>query len=191
MRKQIKYLPALVLTAGAFLLLSTKSSASSSDEDTSTEPGKYFTWPEVTRSSAAEAHGISNEIPFKYRMNARMLARRILDPIREWIGEPLAINSWYRNEEVNQLVSGSDESDHTTALAADVQTKNDAQNIAIIRAALSLNLPFDQLIIYDSLSQPTRIHLSYQPGASKQQILFKGNNGYESISKPDAIMRYL
>ncbi len=152
---------------------------------------EHFSLAEVEHSNEAISHNINNKPPAWALANAVQLAVNVLEPVRNYLGLPLIVNSWYRSPAVNVAVGGSDDSDHMRALAADVTTGNKSTNAAIIRAALALDLPFDQLIIYDSQEAPSRVHLSYEPGQARQQIKFKDASGYTSIDLDAARLFYL
>ena len=84
-------------------------------------PGKFFTWDELTRSSAATKLGITNKPGPEHRINLRMLVYQCLDPLREHLGRPVRVTSGYRCHEVNDAVGGSVRSFHTRGLAADIK----------------------------------------------------------------------
>lgn len=58
-------------------------------------------------------------VPKKYLMNVKALCM-CLERIREVWGEPITIISGYRTESYNDRVSGSENSQHLTASAADI-----------------------------------------------------------------------
>lgn len=50
---------------------------------------------------------------------------KLLDPIRKAIGSPISVANWWRPEPYNSLVGGSEDSDHITAHAFDVDAKGE------------------------------------------------------------------
>ena len=67
---------------------------------------KYFTFDELTYSRTAVENGLLNRPGATERDNLAQLVERLLDPLRERLGEPIAILSGYRSPEVNTLVGG-------------------------------------------------------------------------------------
>lgn len=178
-----------VLIFSAIVLSHNKPSASGAGFfDTTSEDGvsPHFSWDEVTHT----AHNIANVLPDQYRQNARYLAQEILEPIRAFTGRAIIVNSWFRSPELNSAVGGSPTSDHLQAKAADIEDSG-GNNKLLIRAALQWGLPFDQMIIYDDLDNPTRVHFSYEYGSRKQEIKFKRNGQYSTLNKQDALNYYL
>lgn len=124
---------------------------------------KYFTFNEFTWSATAERLGIDNlpEHNGEEDVYARieLLGTKLLDPIREWIAEPVYINSGYRSEALNKAVGGVHNSQHRTGQAADIR-------IGSITGHLLLDLfweiadqyDFDQMIYY---RRRNFIHVSY------------------------------
>lgn len=73
---------------------------------------KYFTWGEAL-------HELSRT-PADFRVTQRIiqLAQR-LDIVREAIGQPIIVQSWYRTPAINRAVGGVDGSRHTFGDAVD------------------------------------------------------------------------
>lgn len=62
-------------------------------------------------------------VPAKYLDNVKELATN-LQQLRNYIGEPIHINSGYRTKSYNKKIGGAPASQHLTASAADITTKN-------------------------------------------------------------------
>lgn len=62
------------------------------------------------------------EMPEHIIVNVKRHARN-LQKIRNEIGAPLTVNSWYRSESHNEKVGGSENSWHLTGLATDLSCK--------------------------------------------------------------------
>lgn len=62
-------------------------------------------------------------VPEEYMCNVRELATNI-QVLRDYIGEPLHVNSGYRTPEYNKKVGGKPKSQHLLAKASDLTTKN-------------------------------------------------------------------
>lgn len=52
------------------------------------------------------------------------------------------------------------------------------KNPEILYTVLDLQLPFDQLIVYGDLLDPTHVHIGYRPGANRGQIFKKVGSDY-------------
>jgi len=159
---------------------------------------QHFSYNDIVASQTADDLGIDNSPTQEAIFNAYYLAQKVLDPVANWLGAVPSINSWYRSAALNAQVGGTSTSDHLTGAAADLELYVNGQerNELIARAVLAASIPFDQMIIYDNLDQPSRVHLSYDqqlPGnEQRQQILFKNSAGnYEAISLASAQSFYL
>lgn len=129
---------------------------------------KYFTFDELTYSRTAVENGLSNRPGATERDNLAQLVERLLDPLRERLGEPIAILSGYRSPEVNSLVGGVADSQHTLGEAADCYCLAGPERLlAVLRAS---GLPFDQAIVY---RRRNFLHLSYRAGRCRGQILYR------------------
>lgn len=154
---------------------------------------RYYDQNQVGYSTTAISQGISNNPSEQAMANASVLAQMTLDPLAQWLGQPITINSWYRSPALNSAVGGSDTSDHLTGLAADI-THPVGNNADLVRGIIDWYIPFDQLIIYDDLDNPSRLHISYDPSKSPRdqvrQILHKTSSGYSSMTYADLINHY-
>ena len=93
----------------------------------------HFTLEELSHSDYADAYGINNVPGQQARQNLMMLCVLILEPLRTAIGQPIKINSAYRNKAVNLGVGGVSTSHHLLGLAADIHFDNETQLNAMIR----------------------------------------------------------
>ena len=112
---------------------------------------QHFTLEELTHSDYAIAHGINNSANEMVQENLMMLCTLILEPLRSAIGEPIIINSGYRNSKVNAGVGGVPTSHHLLGLAADINYKSEAQLKNMI-ANLKENTHLDLALIERSKS---------------------------------------
>ena len=82
---------------------------------------KYFTIEEMTKSSTAKAKDIDNTPSQEILVKLQKLIEAILDPLREWYGKPIKVNSGYRCEALNKAVgSKANNSQHLYGEAADI-----------------------------------------------------------------------
>lgn len=111
---------------------------------------KYFTERETTVSTMGERLKIKN-IPSRDEKDNILYTASRMDLIREYLGIPLIVLSWFRSEELNTAVKGSKTSAHRFGLAVDVySTKMSSKEIydKIIEAQVKGIIQFDQLIYY-------------------------------------------
>jgi hypothetical protein len=112
--------------------------------DLSIQLSKSFTLEELCRSDAAERIPKLRELqgnPSKAIVDSlRYLATTALQPVRDYISVPLAINSGYRHPDVNALIGGSATSQHCLGEAADCRLLPEFlkdPSTAFIRSTLS------------------------------------------------------
>lgn len=129
---------------------------------------KHFTFDELTHSDTALEFGIDNTPGDGAAGRLAILARRLLDPVRELWGAPLTINSGYRCPELNSAVGGSASSQHLSGEAADITTGSREGNRRLFEIIAAKVPEFDQLIDESSYSW---LHLSYREGKNRKQIL--------------------
>lgn len=129
---------------------------------------KYFTMGEMISSATADAHGIKNTCDLASATALKALVDNVLDPLREWFGKPIYVNSGYRSPQLNRLVGGAVNSQHTKGEAADITTGCKEENKKLFEY-LADNLPYDQLIDEKDYSW---IHVSYKAdGTNREQVL--------------------
>lgn len=129
---------------------------------------KYFTIEEMTKSSTATAKGIDNTPTKEVESNLIKLIEAVLDPLREWYGKPIRVNSGYRCEALNSAIGGAKNSQHTTGMAADIDTGSVEENKKLFDY-IKDNLEFDQLIDEKHLSW---VHVSYHENNNRKQVLY-------------------
>lgn len=105
---------------------------------------KYFTIKELCRSNTAELKKIDNTPTKEVIDNLTRLIETILDPLREWYGSAIHVNSGYRCKALNETVGGVNNSFHLTGCAADIDTNNTAENKKLFNY-IKDNLPFTEL----------------------------------------------
>ena len=129
---------------------------------------KYFTIEEMTKSSTAPATHIDNTPNQTVIDNLTKLIEAVLDPLREWWGGPIKVNSGYRCEALNEAVgSKAKKSQHLYGEAADITVGSKTENEKLFNY-IKDNLPFDQLINESNFSW---VHVSYREGRLRKQVL--------------------
>lgn len=129
---------------------------------------KHFTIDELCRSDTARSRGIDNTPTKEVRKNLTALVGNVLDPLREWYGKPIRVNSGYRCPALNKAVGGVANSQHLTGQAADIDTRDTAENRKLMKH-IEDSLDFDQLIWENGGAW---VHVSYRAdGKNRRQVL--------------------
>tara|TARA_R100001463_G_scaffold2241_1_gene9528 strand:- start:742 stop:1212 length:471 start_codon:yes stop_codon:yes gene_type:complete len=125
----------------------------------------HISYKEGTYSSTALRRGLDNT------PNAEQLRCMIdigvlfFEPLREWVGGPIKINSFFRGEPVNTAIGGSTRSQHMKGQAMDIDDTFGYKTNAEMFNYIKENLDFDQMIWefgdkYPN-GNPNWIHVSY------------------------------
>jgi zinc D-Ala-D-Ala carboxypeptidase len=133
---------------------------------------KHITMAEATNSETAKKLGISN-LPNDVELaNMKLVAEKCFEPIREWHGKPLRINSFFRSGKLNSSIGGSSgTSQHCLGQAIDLSSGNNAENKKIFLWAKD-NLVYDQIIYeYGNDDGCDWVHISYKPTGNRKQAL--------------------
>ena len=129
---------------------------------------KHFTIEELCRSETARSRGIDNIPTEEVRKSLTALVDNVLDPLRDWYGKPIYVNSGYRCPALNKAVGGVASSQHLTGQAADIDTNDRAENRKLMKH-IEDSLDFDQLIWENGGAW---VHVSYRPdGKNRRQVL--------------------
>jgi hypothetical protein len=131
---------------------------------------KHISLKEATKSETATKLGISNMPNATELANMKLLAEKCFEPIREWYGKPITVNSFFRSIKLNSSISGSSgTSQHCLGQAIDISAS--ADNKKLFDYAKQ-NLDFDQLIAeFPTNSIPSWVHVSYKNTGNRKQIL--------------------
>lgn len=150
---------------------------------------KHITWDEAVRSKTAEKHEIEN-IPNENQIQEmKKLAKNIFEPLREWAGHPIRVNSFYRSPELCVKIKSKPTSQHTKGQAIDIDSLGNKENADLFNYVKD-NLNFDQLIWeYGDDQNPDWIHISYvSESANRGNVLkaIKNNRKTQYIYLTDA-----
>jgi uncharacterized protein YcbK (DUF882 family) len=128
---------------------------------------KHITLEEATTSATAIRNGINNYPDSVTFERMKLVANKCFEPLREWYGKPIRINSFYRSQLLNVKVGGSATSQHVKGEAIDISAVSKVENEKLFNWCKE-NLEFDQLINeYDF----TWVHISYKSKGNRKQIL--------------------
>lgn len=108
---------------------------------------QHFTLEELYASEIADRNNIDN-IPTDIRVlnNLKSLALN-LESVRRLLGKPIHVNSAYRCLAVNALLGSKPTSSHVKGLAADIISPSYGTPLDIVRAIVSSNIQYDQVIL--------------------------------------------
>ena len=136
---------------------------------------KHISFDEATKSITAIRRGIFNKPGEVELANMKLVAEKCFEPLREWYGKPIKINSFYRSKALNTAVGGSSTSDHVKGMAIDLDAEHDNTKLFhYIREKLD----FDQLIAEFPINGiPSWIHVSYNQNNRKQVLVAKKIKG--------------
>lgn len=122
-----------------------------------------FKISELIHSDTAIKHKINN-MPDINSLDCMLdLIVYCLQPIRDKLKKPMIITSGYRNKDVNKLVGGAENSQHTKGQAVDFIIK-DMSPYQIYMHILNSNIEYDQLIL-----EPNWVHISYNKSKNRKQ----------------------
>jgi zinc D-Ala-D-Ala carboxypeptidase len=123
---------------------------------------KHISYKEGVVSFTALRLGIDNEPTGYHRTNMEILAEKVFEPLRKWVGKPIKINSFYRGPELNKAIGGSSKSQHCEGRAMDIDDTYGHKTNAEMYEYIKANLDFDQMIWeFGTDENPAWIHVSY------------------------------
>ena len=139
---------------------------------------KYISYRESVKSDYAKQKGIANKPSEDDIANMVLLAENVFEPLREWVGEPIKVNSMFRSEELNSALKGSRTSSHLKGQAVDITSLGGKSNLEMFHY-IKDNLDFDQLI-WEFGVEPKWLHVSYvsEKENRKQVLVTKRKNKY-------------
>ena len=141
---------------------------------------KNVSYNEAIKSNTATRLGIDNLPDQKQIDNMKLVADKIFQPLREFVGGPIKTNSFFRSPDLNRAIGGSSKSQQCLGLAMDLDDtfghKTNAEMFNWIRE----NLDYDQMIWeFGSDDNPAWVHVSYvSPEKNRNRCLkaYKENN---------------
>ena len=123
---------------------------------------KHISDKEGVYSITATRRGLDNTPTETHLNNMKELAEQVFEPLREWVGGPIRINSFYRGEELNRAIGGSSSSQHCKGQAMDIDDTRCNKTNAEMYAWIKDNLNFDQMIWeFGDDKNPNWVHVSY------------------------------
>jgi len=142
---------------------------------------KHISYKEATHSNYAKQHNITNKPKAEDVKNMELLAEMVFEPLREWVGCPIRVNSMFRSEKLNTALKGSKTSSHMKGQAMDITfmacDKEGCKSNLDMFYYIKDNLDFDQLI-WEFGSEPKWLHVSYNSEKdNRKQVLVTKKRG--------------
>ena len=131
-----------------------------------------FTLEELTKSETALRKNMPNVPTEADIANMKLLAEKVLQPLRDHYGVGIKVNSGYRSPDVNAAVGGSRTSDHCKGQAADIEIPGIAN--AVLAQYIKDSLQYTQLILEfytPGIPDSGWVHVSYDANNLKCQTL--------------------
>lgn len=144
----------------------------------------FISFKEATHSNYAQENGISNKPKAEHIKNMEVLAEKVFEPLREWVGNPIKVNSMFRSEELNTALRGSHTSSHLQGKAMDITSIDGKTNLEMFHY-IKNNLDFDQLI-WEYGTEPRWLHVSYENKKDNrnQVLVIKKRGVYHTWIEP-------
>ena len=146
---------------------------------------RNFTLREAVRSQTAVRLGIDNTPPADRVEALALVAKRVLQPVRDAFGVPFTPSSWYRCPALNARIGGAAGSQHVVGEAVDFEVPG-VSNIAVA-GWIADTLAFDQLILeYHDPDDPASgwIHCSYSREHNRGEVLRFDGERYRKDPRP-------
>tara|TARA_B110000483_G_scaffold125958_1_gene151324 strand:- start:133 stop:588 length:456 start_codon:yes stop_codon:yes gene_type:complete len=141
---------------------------------------KHISSKEGVYSTTAERKGIENVPTEEHLCNMQVLAHNVFEPLRQWVGGPISINSFYRSPKLNKAIGGSSSSQHCKGQAIDIDDTYGHKTNAEMFNFIKKNLDYDQMIWeFGDDENPNWVHISYvSEDSNRRRILqaYKENN---------------
>jgi len=95
-------------------------------------------------------------------INMKTIAEKVFEPLRDFVGGPISINSFYRSPKLNSAIGGSTSSQHCIGCAIDIDDTYGYKTNAEMFEYIKCNLDYDQMIWeFGDDNNPDWVHVSY------------------------------
>ena len=134
---------------------------------------KHISYKEGVYSITSIRKGIDNTPNNEQLNNMELIAEKIFEPLREWVGGPIKINSFFRSAELNTAIGGSKTSQHCKGQAMDIDDTFGRATNAEMYHFIKEHLDFDQIIWeFGDDDNPNWVHVSYvSPEKNRKKCL--------------------
>jgi len=139
----------------------------------------HISYKEATHSATALRRDLDNTPGDEQLKCMKEVAENLFEPLRDWVGGPIKINSFFRGEPVNTAIGGSKRSQHMKGQAIDIDDTFGHKTNAEMYHYIKDNLDFDQMIWeFGTDENPNWVHVSWvshRPNRKKLTIAYKQN----------------
>tara|TARA_R100000951_G_scaffold41359_3_gene34935 strand:+ start:14922 stop:15383 length:462 start_codon:yes stop_codon:yes gene_type:complete len=123
---------------------------------------KHVSYKESVYSRTAQRRDIDNTPTDDHLATMKVTAEKIFEPLRDHVGGPIKINSFYRGPKLNKAIGGAKKSQHMAGQAMDIDDTLGCMSNADMYYWIKDNLNFDQLIWeFGTDKNPNWLHVSY------------------------------
>jgi len=136
-----------------------------------------FTLAEATLSQTAKRKGIDNT-PSLVQLENMKVAANGMELVRDILGKPIQVSSWFRSPKLNKVIGGSATSAHCDGFAIDFVCPQYGTPTHICTKIIASDLQFDQLIQEGG----DWVHISFAPKMRNEMltaIFKKGKATYQ------------
>ena len=141
----------------------------------------HITYAEAIHSNTAKRRGIDNTPSEVQVLSMKLLADKVFEPLRKWVGGPIKVNSFFRSVALNEAIGGVASSQHCKGQAIDIDDVYGRKTNAEMYKWIQENLDYDQMIWeFGTDTQPNWIHVSY---VSKEENRNKCLKAYKEHGK--------
>jgi len=148
---------------------------------------KHISLKEGMFSQTATRRDLDNTPNEEQLDNMKLIGEKVFEPLREWVGGPIKINSFFRGLPLNTAIGGAKSSQHMKGQAMDIDdTFGNATNAEMYKWVKE-NLDFDQMIWeFGDDKNPNWVHISYvSPEKNRNRCLLaykkNGKSKYKVI----------
>ena len=135
---------------------------------------EHISYKEGTYSATATRREIDNTPNNEQLDNMEIIAEKVFEPLRERVGGPIKINSFFRCPKLNKAIGGSSKSQHCHGQAIDIDDTFGVVANSEMYHYIKDNLDFDQLIWeFGDDDNPNWVHVSYVSEDSNRRRCLK------------------
>jgi len=148
---------------------------------------KHVSLREGIFSQTATRRDLDNTPNEEQLENMKLIGEKVFEPLREWVGGPIKINSFFRGLPLNTAIGGAKSSQHMKGQAMDIDDTFGHATNAEMYKWVKKNLDFDQMIWeFGTDENPNWVHISYvSPEKNRNRCLLaykeKGRSKYKVI----------
>ena len=123
---------------------------------------EHVSYKEGVFSVTATRLGVDNTPNDEQLANMELVAEKVFEPLRKWVGKPIKVNSFFRGLKLNTAIGGAKKSQHMKGQAMDIDDNYGHATNAEMYYWIKEILDFDQLIWEcGDDDNPNWLHVSY------------------------------